>query len=154
MPILLPLFLLAFSTSGTKPVAAPVSLKNQACSAITRSEVEQAVGVPVAEGIGEESTCEFTTAGGLVVISIQRLPAELNLEEQIAAVKSAIPDGVLHRVAGLGQTAFLLDIPGTGTQLHVIEANRRYVMVSVFGYGVGSGPADMAEKLYRRCSPQ
>ena len=122
-------------------------IKNVACSAISRREVEQAVGVPVAEGLGQESTCEFTSAGGLVVISIQRLPAGLNLDEQIAAVGAAIPDAVLRRVADLGVMAFFLDIPGTGTQLHVINADRRYLLVSVFGYGVGAGPAAMARRI-------
>jgi hypothetical protein len=60
-----------------------------------------------------------------------------------------IPDSSARVIAGLGSTAFFLDIAGAGTQLHAIRDDRDYVMVSILGFGDAPAVSGAAERLAR-----
>ena len=133
------------------PISQPA--KNlSACSAITRFDVQFALGRSVSKPEEERSvntsTCDYATHRGRVTITLQRLDREPETLSEIAALQREI-DGAMARPApAFGENAFFLDIPGGGTQLHVIRG-RNYLLVSVLGFGEASVVAPAAEKMAR-----
>jgi hypothetical protein len=129
-----------------------------ACSPVTRAEVEEAVGRSVNDGDGETlgraSTCHYGIKGGLVSITIQRLTTKPDLQLEIAALKKELPEPVV-RAAPRFPEAFYLDLPDTGTQLHIAHNNSQHLMISILGFGAASqvsgAPAQIARKAMRRC---
>ena len=49
-----------------------------------------------------------------------------------------------------GAQAFFVDVPGAGTQLHVIRGGREHVMVSVLGFGEAAQVSAAAERIARK----
>lgn len=140
-----------------RPSPAPraVPLKSlSACEAVTRGEVEQALGVAVGKGreetAGRESSCDYAAGGGQVTVMVQRLAAKLDLPYEMKALEAAVPEGRVREAPGLAARAFYLDIPGAGTQLHVLRGERLYLMVSILGFGEAGEVSAAAETLARR----
>ena len=125
-----------------------------ACAAVTRADVELALGRPVAGGKeerdGAASTCDYDGGAGQVTITVQRLAVKLDIPAEMAALKAAIPDSNAREAAGIGARAFFLDIAGAGTQLHVIHGERNYLMVSVLGFGEAAEVSAAAERMARK----
>jgi hypothetical protein len=125
-----------------------------ACAAVTRSDVEEALGRAVSirndETDRKESTCEYAGPRGQVTITIQRLTEKLNMQAEIASLKAEIPESTVRDVAGIGTRAFFLDIAGAGTQLHVIRGETDFLMVSILGFGEGPSVSTAAETMARK----
>lgn len=153
MPLILYL-LLTFATD-TRPVPVKPSftpLPLTACAIVTRADVEQAIGRRVNDGNEEKegpaSTCDYAAKGGLVSISIQRLAAKPNLEAEIAALRKGMPGSTVRDAAGF-PGAFYLDLPGAGTQLHILNGDRDHLMVSILGFGEAPQVSSAAARIAR-----
>lgn len=135
---------------GARPPWRQVS----ACAAVTRADVEQALGQRVAEGEeqtdGTASTCDYTGRRGQVTITVQRLTAELDLATEIESLERTIPESSVRYAPGFRGTAFFLDIAGAGTQLHIVRGDRNYLLVSVLGFGEAARVSRAAERMARK----
>lgn len=124
-----------------------------ACSIITRADVEQAIGLNVAEGAeeiqGKTSTCDYGTKTGLISITIQTLTSKPDLKKEILALKREIPEGVARDAAGFPD-AFYLDIPDAGTQLHIVNGGFQHLMISILGFGDASKVSGVAAQIARK----
>jgi hypothetical protein len=150
-------FLLLWLLSGETRVAPPkrafIPHRLTACAVVTRADVEQAIGRAVDagnEGIdGAASTCDYAGGGGLVSITVQRLAAKPDHAVEIASLKKEMPDGAERAAPGFAD-AFFWDLPGAGTQLHVLNGDREHVMVSILGFGGAPAVASAAERIARK----
>jgi hypothetical protein len=154
--LLLPLFF--SSATDTRPAvvrsAAPAALRAiSACGAVTRLDVEKALGRPVSAGEeradGAETSCDFSSGGGQVTVTVHRLAAKLDLAGELANLKAAFPEARLRSEAGIGTQAYFLDIDEAGTQLHVLRGESEYVLVSILGFGEPGAVAPAARSIAR-----
>jgi len=150
------LYLVLAAAVSVQPAAIlrPVSSKALgACSAVTPADLERALGRRFGRGReenrGSESTCDYGAGNGQVSITIQRLSARVDIGVELESLKRSSPDSSVRVIAGLGSTAFFLDIAGAGTQLHVIRGDRDYVMVSILGFGDAAAVSGAAERIAR-----
>jgi len=152
----LPLLLAVTSHSpAPAPAVASAQIKAMtACLAVTRLEVEAAIGQPIGNGKEHKdratSSCQYDGADGQVTVSIYRSLVRLNLSAEIKQLQKSIPEAKIRDVQGLGTRAFFMDMGGIGTQLHVIRGDYDYVLVSVLGFGGASEVSGAAEALARR----
>jgi hypothetical protein len=147
------LLLLAASTVPSPPPAARTASKAPtACLALTRSDVQFALGRSVSKGEEENSaatsTCDYANERGRVSVTVQKLDHDLDLSSEIAALRREIEGSSVRPAPAFGAHAFYLDIAGAGTQLHVIRG-RDYLLVSVLGFGEGSQVSLAAERMAR-----
>jgi hypothetical protein len=155
----LPLLLLLFSSNAaleTRPPVAPspaLAAPVTACGAVTRAEVMDALGRSVGEAAeqiaGAESTCDYATRHGLVTVVIERVAAMPDARKEIESLKAVVPEGSVRDAAGIGARAFFLDIPGAGTQLHILREHE-CLLISVLGFGEPPDVAAAAEKIARK----
>jgi len=157
MLALFPIVVLLSVPQNTRPavVQPPAQQKIvSACAAVTRTDVEEALGRYVDKGTEQadsaQSTCDYAGKSGVVTVQIHRLTAELNIPAEIDQLKTALPGENIHEVAGMGSHAFFCDIPNAGTQLHVIRGSQYYVLVSVLGFGDAEQVRDAVERIGRR----
>ncbi len=140
---MLPILVLLLSAAYS-PVASPVL----ACSAVPRAEIERAVGRSLQPGSevtsAGDSSCSYSAGGVTVSIEIQRLDAPLDLPTELEQLRATFPGARLRRVPGVGAMAFAMEIPGAGTQVHVLPSEREYGLVSVLGLEDGHAGADAA----------
>jgi hypothetical protein len=133
---------------AAKPVARPVT----ACLAVTRGDVESALGRRVGKGEEESSagtsSCDYVSPRGRVTIIVQRLAGQVDVGAESAALEREIEGSKARIATGFGEAAFFLDILGGGTQLHVIRG-RDYLLVSVLGFGEAEQVWDAVERLAR-----
>jgi len=143
---------------GTNPQETPRRLLTAtktvtACAAVTRSDVELALGRKVAAGSEDNdsgsSTCDYTAGGGQITVTIQRLGAAPDLDQEIASLKAEFPGSTVRPAAVAGTQAFYLDLGGDGTLLHVIRDGRDYVLVAVLGFGEPASVSGAAASLAR-----
>ena len=124
-----------------------------ACSLVTRADVEEVVGRSVNDGDeetqGRASTCHYATKGGLVSITIQKLTAKPDLQLEIAALKKELPEAVVRDAPGFSE-AFYLDLPGAGTQLHIAHNSSQHLMISILGFGAASQVSGAAAQIARK----
>src|SRR3954468_22675660 len=83
------LFLIAASTFPTaRPAARTASKAPTACLALTRSDVQFAlgrtVGKPEEENSAAASTCDYASDRGRVSVTVQRLDRDLDLSTEVA----------------------------------------------------------------------
>jgi hypothetical protein len=149
------LFLTLFSTeTRNAPAKRPVTPRRlTACAVVSRADVEQAIGRPVDAGSEEmapaASTCDYEGSGGLVTITVQQLASKPDLAVEMASLRKEIPEGAARPASGL-EDAFFFDIPGVGSQLHVLTGARQHLMVSVCGFGEPARAAVAAERIARK----
>jgi hypothetical protein len=128
-----------------------------ACALVTRADVEDAIGHPIRDGSeeteGRVSTCDYSAKSGMVSVTVQRLTAKPDLHAEIAALKKQIPEGVVRAADGFTD-AFYFDLPGAGTQLHILDGGSAHLMISILGFGdapqVSGAAAQIAGKAMRR----
>lgn len=149
--------LLAVTTQSPAPAPAAPSAQIKAmtaCLAVTRAEVEAAIGQPIGSGKEHKdratSTCQYDGADGQVTVAIYRSLVKLNLSAEIKQLQKSIPEAKIRDAQGLGTRAFFMDMGGIGTQLHVIRGEYDYVLVSVLGFGGASRVSGAAEVIARR----
>jgi hypothetical protein len=149
--------LLALTTPSTPPAPATTSTQIKAmtaCLAVTRTEVEAAIGQPIGNGKEHKdratSSCQYEGADGQVTVAIYRSLVKLNLQAEIKQLQKSIPEAKIRDLQGLGTRAFFMDMGGIGTQLHVIRGDYDYVLVSVLGFGGASQVSTAAETIARR----
>lgn len=97
-----------------------------------------------------ESSCDYAGRFGQVTITLQKLPASLNLATETEHLKAAIPGSQVREVTGIGSMAFFLDVADEGTQLHVISREHDYLLVSVLGFGPPAQVSAAAETMARK----
>ncbi len=152
--------LVLMSVAAGGPVKSPVTapaLKSgvaSACAAVTKTDVENALGQLVGLGKSEagesESTCDYSGGGGQVSVTVGHANQKLDAATEIAALKADFPQARIRELTGIGARAFFLDLPGAGTQLHVLRGEHDYLMVSVLGFGMADRVSAAAEKMARR----
>ncbi len=128
-----------------------------ACAALTRADVEKALGVRVGKGEaqkdGASSTCDYEGEDGQVSVTVQRIDKALDIRSEIESLKASVPGSSVREAEGIGALAFFLDIPEGGTQLFVIREND-FVMISLLGFGapekVSPAAREMAQKVFGR----
>jgi hypothetical protein len=157
--VILLLLVAAFSTATTNaPARRALPIQPlSACALVTRADVEDALGRQFGGGSeetdGRASTCDYSTKTGLVSFTVQRLTAKPNLAYEVAALKKEMPEGVIRAAGGLGD-AFYFDLPGAGTQLHIVDGSSVHLMISILGFGeaplVSEAAARIAGKALRR----
>jgi hypothetical protein len=158
--VLILLLLLSSLSTETKNLPAKRSFAPQsltACALVTRADVEGAIGRQVGDGSeeseGPASTCDYSGKFGMVSFTIQRLTAKPDLQAEIAALKKKIPQGVVREANGF-TNAFYFDLPGAGTQLHILDGGSAHLMISILGFGdapeVSGAAAQIAGKAIRR----
>jgi len=121
------------------------------CGAVSRDQIEAAIGLLVAHSTEEQSkfgsTCRYSAGDTVVEISIQHLTHPLDLSAELESLRTDIPGSKLREVAGLAEHAYAVEIPDAGTQLHVLPGEREYFMVSVLGLDAGHHGFDAALKI-------
>ncbi len=129
------------------PLEAPT-----ACLALSRRDVQFALGRAVAEAEEENtagaSSCDYAAGRARVTVTLQHLDRDLDLPAEVAALEREIEGSSARPAPAIGSRAFFLDIAGAGTQLHVIRG-RDYLLVSVLGFGEGPPVSAAAEKMAR-----
>jgi hypothetical protein len=124
-----------------------------ACGAISRAEIQRVVGRTLDPGresrVVDQSTCDYSSKTGKVMITIQRLREKLDIPAEVESLKTAIPEATVRPVRGIGTCAFFLDIADAGTQLHIIREDRDYVLVSILGFGDAGHVSAAAERIAR-----
>ena len=86
----------------------------------------------------------------MVSITIQQLAAKPDLDSEIASLKKEIPEAIARNATGFDAGSFFLDIPGAGTQLHILIGDRQHLMVSILGFGEALEISGAAERIARR----
>lgn len=150
-----PVLLFLLGNAKPAPVPRAVPLKTlTACEAVTKAEVEEALGLAVGNGreetAGPESSCDYAAGNGQVTVTLQRLAAKLDLRYEIKSLRAAVPEGRVREAAGIATRAFFLEIPGAGTQLHVLRGEREYLMISILGFGEAAEVSAASEALARK----
>jgi hypothetical protein len=147
--------LLLLAASGTHTdtprIATPARTKVlTACLAVTRMDVQFALGRSIGTGREEstakESTCDYSGGHGQVTVTIQRLAQEADLAAEMAGLQREIEGSSMRPAPMAGERAFFLDIAGAGTQLHVIRGCE-YLLISILGFGEAPAVSGAAERL-------
>lgn len=144
------LFLLLF---GPGPI-------QNACKSVTLTELERAVGKPQRQGVdragASHTACEFETSEGLVSVELHTAAASVTLQSQADALTKAFPNASFHRLTLAGSPGFAMNLPDTGTQIHILTADRTYILISVLGYpNSGDAALSVARSILgRRAVPR
>lgn len=125
-----------------------------ACEIAARLDVEQSLGRPVfldSTGVDRSgASCDFSSGGGRLTISVRHLSEDLNLPAEVANLKAAVPGSRVREIVLPGARAFLLDLGEAGAQLHIVRGTRDYLMISVLGMGCSDSVAGVAEALAKK----
>jgi hypothetical protein len=125
--------LVLFLLFTAAPVPAP-----SACAVVTQAQVEAAVGNPVAAGVERtgpsHTACEFEGRNGAVTVELHQVAATVTLDQQTEALRQAFPDATFDKVKVGDTPGFAMHIPDTGTQIHLLRADRNYLLISVLGF--------------------
>ena len=146
------LLLLALDTHPPQAPLTPPKVLT-ACTAVTRADVELALGRKFAPGAEETSngstTCDYTAAGAQVTVTMQRLGAAPDLAQEKRSLLAEFPGSTLRDANVPGADAFFVDMPDAGTLLYVLRDRRDYVMVAILGCGTPDAVSPAALKLAR-----
>jgi hypothetical protein len=125
-----------------------------ACTLVSKAEIEQTLGVKLADGVqnpslqkpGVRSDCDYKTSdGGIVTIAIQHRPIKYEGTATVDAKKQGVQQG---HIPGLGRDAFLTEASGIWS-LSIFRGDYDYINVTVMG-SISVKPASAAvEKLGR-----
>jgi hypothetical protein len=151
--LVLVLALAATSQTASTPAEKSPPASIPTCSTVTRFQIETAIGQHVGQGMEEHSelacTTTYSTDDIAVTISIQHFAKPLDLAAEIESLKTAFPSSRLSEVKGIAEHAFALEIPGAGTQLHVLPDGSAYLLVSVLGLSDADHGFNAAMKIAR-----
>ncbi len=146
--------LLLLATADAAEQAKPPGQGADACTLVSKAEIEQTLGVKLADGEkkpslqtpGVVSTCNYKTSdGGLVTIAIRRRPIKYEGTATVDARKQGVQQG---HIQGLGRDALLTESSGL-ENLSIFRGDYDYINVFVMG-SISVKPASAAvEKLGR-----
>jgi hypothetical protein len=129
--------------------AAPRALT--ACTAVTRIDVEMALGRKFARGAdvtaNGSSTCDYEANGGQVTVTMQQLGAPPDLSQEKRNLLAEFPGSKVRETRVPGADAFFIDVPDTGTLLYVLRGGRDYVMIAILGCGEPASVSPAALRL-------
>lgn len=141
----LALLLLSSSTAGASSLAL--------CTTVSQAQVELALGHRLEAAAPEysrlTSTCDYGQGDTAVRIATQHLTTPLDLNIEIATLKAAFPSAEISALKGLGTQALALNLPDAGIQLHILQGDREYLLISVMGAGTPQFAFEAATKLAR-----
>jgi hypothetical protein len=124
-----------------------------ACTVVSKAEIEQTLGVKLADGEkpprlqepGVVSTCNYKISGGIVSIAIRHRPIKYEGTATVDAKKQGVEQG---HIAGLGRDAFLTE--GAGIEnLTIFRGDYDLINVMVMGSIPVKPASAAAEKLGR-----
>jgi hypothetical protein len=124
-----------------------------ACTVVSKAEIEQTLGVKLADGEkpprlqepGVVSTCNYKISGGIVSIAIRHRPIKYEGTATVDAKKQGVEQG---HIAGLGRDAFLTEASGI-ENLTIFRGDYDLINLMVMG-SIPVKPASAAvEKLGR-----
>ena len=124
-----------------------------ACTVVSKAEIEQTLGVKLADGEkpprlqepGVVSTCNYKISGGIVSIAIRHRPIKYEGTATVDAKKQGVEQG---HIAGLGRDAFLTEASGI-ENLTIFRGDYDMINLMVMG-SIPVKPASAAvEKLGR-----
>ena len=129
-----------------------------ACTVVSKAEIEQTLGVKLADGVknpslqkpGVVSTCNYKTSdGGTVTIAIRHRPIKYEGTATVDAKKQGVAQG---HIAGLGRDALLTEVSAGESlveNLSIFRGDYDFISVMVMG-SIPVKPASAAvEKLGR-----
>ena len=124
-----------------------------ACTVVSKAEIEQTLGVKLADGErnpkgqtpGVVSTCNYKAPDGFVTIAIRHRPIKYEGTAAVDAKKQGVEQG---HIAGLGRDALLTEASGI-ENLSIFRGDYDFINVMVMG-SIPVKPASAAvEKLGR-----
>jgi hypothetical protein len=111
-----------------------------ACALLSSLDVQEAVGIPVGEGVsrlrtGTLTSCSFAAErGGQVAILVRRAPSAEWVSEQIGRMNRGVQFGTWRELRGIGSRSFLYDMHRSGAVLCIFGAGY-YLQISVLRVG-------------------
>ena len=146
--------LLRLATAGAAEQAKPPGQGADACTLVSKAEIEQTLGVKLADGVqnpklqtpGVVSDCNYKISdGGIVGIAIRHRPIKYEGTATVDAKKQGVEQG---HIPGLGRDAFLTEASGI-ENLTIFRGDYDLISVMVMG-SISVKPASAAvEKLGR-----
>ena len=134
--------LLLFATAGAAEQTKLPGQGADACTLVSKAEIEQTLGVKLADGVkdpslqtpGVVSTCRYTNpGGGLVTIAIRRRPIKYEGTATVDAKKQGVQQG---HIAGLGRDALLTETSAGESSVENLTIFRGdYDMINVMVMG-------------------
>lgn len=152
--LVLPLLVCTESRAQEAPLATPPPAAADACTLLSKAEMEAIAGVPMAEGAKPSvvppasadvtfSQCSWPTADGDTPIGVAVRFSKKGDGAPAYARQTAIDSGLkVEDVSGLGDVAFW-----TGMQLQVFRGAHLQVVVNVMGH---AGAKDKAIQVARK----
>ena len=124
------------------------------CALLLRSDVAEAVGIPVTEGVTriadrDVTSCSFAgERGGRVAILVRRVPARDWVSEQVARMTRGVQLGTYRELPGIEDRSFLYNLRSAGAVLCVFGPDY-YLQISLLRMGEDSRLPAILEKLAR-----
>jgi hypothetical protein len=150
VPIALFLLLLGGAAAPKKTVA---PLAATVCEAVPKQQVEAALERRVWKGEwavkSSPNRCDYQIDGGQITIRTEHSDKALVAAQEFAGLREAFPEAQAEEFRVDDAPALLLKIPKTGVQVFVIPGTKRYVQVSILGFGDGEKVTQAARRLVR-----
>lgn len=146
--------LLLLAAAGAAEQAKPPGQGADACSLVSKAEIEQTLGVKLADGEknpglqtpGVVSTCNYKTSdGGMVTIAIRRRPIKYQGTATVDDKKQGIQQG---HIQGLGRDALLTETSGVES-LSIFRGDYDNINVLIMGSTSVKPVSAAIEKLGR-----
>jgi hypothetical protein len=145
---------LLLAAAGAAEQAKPPGQGADACTLVSKAEIEQTLGVKLADGEknpslqtpGVVSTCNYKTSdGGMVTIAIRRRPIKYQGTATVDAKKQGVQQG---HIQGLGRDALLTEASGM-ENLSIFRGDYDYINVLIMGSTSVKPVSAAIEKLGR-----
>lgn len=149
---------LLLAAAGAAEQAKPPGQGADACTLVSKAEIEQTLGVKLADGEknpslqtpGVVSTCNYkTSSGGQVMIAIRRRPIKYEGTAAVDAKKQGVQQG---HIQGLGRDALLTEASAGDSQvenLSIFRGDYDYINVLFMGSSPVKPVSAALEKLGR-----
>jgi hypothetical protein len=122
------------------------------CSLLTKAEIQQAIGVAVADGIPNKDmdSCRFQAPDGvgMVVLTASR-DTSADSAKKVAAAKQLNKNSKFRDLANLGDCAILIETAYVGPQVSIFRGADN-LLISVMAFGDTPKVSAAAEALARK----
>lgn len=138
--------------------AEPSKAGTDACSVLSKHEVQRALGVRVNDGQprvknGNVTGCWFPARHGEVLLLVRRNAPQVWVDDQVQRMNGPGKSSRFRTVAGLGKRAYRLDIGKSGTVLCVF-GGQHYVQVAVLRAVDAEAALQAATQMVRTVLPR